>query len=592
MPALIVLATTDAALAEAWGKQLPPHRPALRLASATFGNMTPGIAAVVVLDAAAEELLPPALARCSTIFIGEPHSLPFEQAKLAGRAKIYLSYEESATRLGEFLPLVEELAEKQSMLDLVTAKSREAEAARPAARPSGPADAVEWWDFMEGVVECFDNRDQLIAEFRRASRYVLKASHAVFFLHESDGFRADRGTSFVPANDPLVAYFQHHPAVIDGTIWESHADPVAELAVRNYLAMWGARLLVPLHDNGRLLGLIALGVRNDGRPYDEVDRARAISFARLLRHFLAKSAQMSRLTLLTDQASLGAKYLPRTLILGPQESVPRQAPLVVRDLVGQVRRKGEPQRIGPSESQPFRASAGLVAETGGVWAFWEEASVEVHDAAVRFSTDRRDLLLEIALTLSHELSNGLVSLGILRQLAPGTVPPPPILEMVRGDVTRLEELNRSLSLMQVLHETTASLIDMRDLAREIGTALGLNVEVGSEPVKLSVARNLVSFALRSLITTVGENRPDRGLSELSMELRVTGEDRERTALLSLKGKRLELEGVLPEPKDVSVPNQGHLGVFLAKEILRLHHGEIHAGPGMQGTEILFSLRSL
>ena len=89
-------------------------------------------------------------------------------------------------------------------------------------------------------MECFDTRDQLIAEFRRASRYVLKASHAVFFLHEPDGFRADRGTSFVPANDPLVAYFQNHPTVIDGTIWESHADPVAELAVRNYLAMWGA----------------------------------------------------------------------------------------------------------------------------------------------------------------------------------------------------------------------------------------------------------------------------------------------------------------------------------------------------------------
>ena len=81
---------------------------------------------------------------------------------------------------------------------------------------------------------------------------------------------------------------------------------------------------------------------------------------------------MSRLTLLADQAGLGAKYLPRTLVLGPDESVPRQAPLVVRDLIGQVRLKREPRRIAPTESQPFRASAGLVAETGGVWAFWEE----------------------------------------------------------------------------------------------------------------------------------------------------------------------------------------------------------------------------
>ena len=48
----------------------------------------------------------------------------------------------------------------------------------------------------------------------------------------------------------------------------------------------------------------------------------------------------------------------------------------------------------------------------------------------------------------------------------------------------------------------------------------------------------------------------------------------------------------PEPTDHEVPNQGKLGVFLAKEVLRLHQGEIHAGPGMDGMEILISLRSL
>jgi len=49
---------------------------------------------------------------------------------------------------------------------------------------------------------------------------------------------------------------------------------------------------------------------------------------------------------------------------------------------------------------------------------------------------------------------------------------------------------------------------------------------------------------------------------------------------------------LPEPSDGAIPNQGRLGVFLAKEILRLYHGEIHAGPGLEGTEILISFRGL
>ena len=72
------------------------------------------------------------------------------------------------------------------------------------------------------------------------------------------------------------------------------------------------------------------------------------------------------------------------------------------------------------------------------------------------------------------------------------------------------------------------------------------------------------------------------------ELSGTGAD--LTALFSIKGRQLELEGILPEPVEGAVPNQGRLGVFLAREILRLHHGEIHAGPGMEGTEILLSLR--
>ena len=42
-----------------------------------------------------------------------------------------------------------------------------------------------------------------------------------------------------------------------------------------------------------------------------------------------------------------------------------------------------------------------------------------------------------------------------------------------------------------------------------------------------------------------------------------------------RGVPIELEGILPEPVEGAVPNQGRLGVFLAKEILRLHHGEIH-----------------
>ena len=242
MPILVILATPDTALADAWERQLPPGRTALRLLpQAIAGGTSPGFAAVVILDATAEPNLPGSLVRCPTIYVGEPRSLPYEQAKIAGRAKVYLTYDESATRLREFLPLVEEVAEKQSMLELLLEKTRRTETARPVVRAPVAVDAAELWDFLEGAVENLDTRDRLIAEFRRATRHLLRASHAVFFIREAQGFRADRGTSFVPENDPLIVFLENHPVVIDGTEWEGPADPVAELAVRNRLALWGAR---------------------------------------------------------------------------------------------------------------------------------------------------------------------------------------------------------------------------------------------------------------------------------------------------------------------------------------------------------------
>jgi hypothetical protein len=584
MSSLVILATSDSALADAWERQLPKGRVGLRLAPHLFAAGTsPGFSAVVVLDASSETLVPATLSKCPTIYVGEPRSLPFEQARLAGRARVYLSYEESASRLGELLPLVEELAEKQSMVELLTDKARRGEITRPTARNNnGIVDAAELWDFFEGAVENLDTRDRLIAEFRRASRQLLRASHAVFFLREADGFRADRGTSFFPVDDPIVGFLENHPAVIDGTKWDSPADPVAELAVRNRLALWGARLLVPIHDNGRLLGLIALGVRDDGQPYEEADHTRAVFFARLLRHFLAKSGQLSRLHQLAEQARIGAKYLPSTLVLAPDESVPRHVPLVVRDLMGQARRSREVCRTSPSAAQPFRASAGLIAETGGVWAFWEEVSGEVHDAAARQRANRRTLLRELALTLSHELGNALVSLATFRQAGVDQPLPPSLIDTVKRDVANLEGLNRNLSVEPV---------DVRDLAQTIGHSMGVRVEVGPDAVLLTGSKKLLDFALRSLIGTIAENRRGLGTSELTLQVRSTGAKSELTALFSIKGKQLELEGILPEPIEDGVPNQGRISVFLAKEILRLHRGEIHAGPGLEGTEILLSLRS-
>ncbi len=594
MSITFVLATVDLQLAALWENQVPPGRTVVRLFSTREQPVIPaGVSAVVVLDAGSEPDLPASLAKRPTIFVGEPGSLPYEQARLAGRARIYLGYEESGQRLREFFPLLEEIATKESMLAMLAEKHRKPEApggSRAPFRSGGGADPTELWDFFEGAVESIDSRDRLILEFRRAARHLLRASHAVFFLRESDGFRADRGTSFFPLDDVMVSYLEGHPAVIDGLNWEGPADPVAELAVRNRLGMWGARLLIPVHDNGRLLGLIALGVRVDGQPYDEGDRECAVGLARLLRQLLSWSAQLGTLQSLVNQSAVGAKYLPRTLILGPDEPAPRQAPLVVRDLVGRVRRTRETARSRPEEGQPFRASAGLVLETGGVWAVWEEVSGELHDAIERRRADRLRLLHELALTLAHELGNPLVSLSAFRQTPDEFGVPPKLLPVLKGDIAKLESLAERIGLIHALHELSPATVELDRIVKAVGEARSITVETGPVQVRLHAVARLLEIALGALVDSVTENRIGRDGIQIVMQLRSTGTGAETTALLSIQGKHLELEGVLPEPTPGATPNQGRLGVFLAKEVIRLHHGEIHAGPGMLGTEILISLR--
>ncbi|MFM9092055.1 MAG: hypothetical protein ACKOUK_10005, partial [Verrucomicrobiota bacterium] len=183
MPSLIFLATQDPALAESWARHVPPGRGVLGLGGQGFpAAPTPGFAAVVVLDAAAAARLPAGLARCPTIFVGEPRSLPFEQARLAGRAKAYLGYEESAERLGDFLPVVDELAEQQALAESLAARVRREE---PASARSAPATPAGWWEFIEGALEHLGRRDALLAEFRRGARRALQASRITIFVREA-----------------------------------------------------------------------------------------------------------------------------------------------------------------------------------------------------------------------------------------------------------------------------------------------------------------------------------------------------------------------------------------------------------------------
>jgi hypothetical protein len=442
------------------------------------------------------------------------------------------------------------------------------------------------------LLDHLSSPEGLDSEIRRIWRGELGAARAEFLRFDGVRFSSAESPEPLGADPALLALLARNPVVLDGRVWPAGTDPEGALAVNNLLARRSGRLIVPLHENGRLRGLFLLGVREDGRDYGEEERGRAVALARLIRLALAAAEELARLRAVERRAALAAAHLPAGLVLEPGEEPSVQLPLVVREVVGEARHRQGEVRREPSSHQPFRVRGGPVGGAGGAWVHWEDASPELAETRERDRRHRRALLRELALTLSHELGNALVSLATFRQAGADRPVPAPMLETMRQDIARLQQLNSHLGLMQTLHEAEAAEVDVKELAEEIGRSLGLRVEMISEPAVISADRRLLDFALRSLLETVGENRGESGLRDLALKVRRAGTGPETVALVSLKGRPLELEGVLPVPAEGDVPNQGHLKVLLAREILTLHHGDIHAGPGMEGTEILIAIRHL
>ena len=587
MPSPVILATPDASLAEVWARQCGSGREVLRIGidGIPSGPAT-NLVAVVVLDAVLDGTLPAVLSDCPTILVGEPRSRPFEEARLAGRAKAYLSYAESAERLGMLLPLLEELAYSAALA------ARMSGPVVPAVATAGAVAGPFPSGFIAGMLEQLDSLSGLSAEMRRVWREVLGSSKADFFKSEGPRLVPFEGGEAFALDDGLRAWLERNPVVIDGRNWPEGTTPRAVLAADNLLLRRSARLVVPLHENGRLLGAFLLGVREDGRDYDAADRARAVELARLMRLVLARAEELARLREVERRAVLSEQHPGGALLLAADEEPSGSLPLIVREVVGEVRHQGADGRREPGVEQPYRVRAGLVPGGRDVWVRWEEASAEVAANRESDRRARRGLLRELALTLSHELGNALVSLATFRQAGADRPLTAAMLETMRADIGRLQRLNAHLGLMQTMHEAESGTVDVMELAQEIGRSLGLRVEAVSESAVLNADRRLLDFALRSILETVGENRGELGLRELALKVRRAGDGPETIALVSLKGRPLELEGVLPPPAEDAVPNHGHLKVLLAREILALHHGEIHAGPGMEGTEILISIRHL
>ncbi len=604
MPAPLILTTPDPQLEAAWRTQLAPREPIAfaRASELPRELLRPG-GRVWISDINDPRARLPAAAGTLIVLVGQPHSIPFEQARQNRQARIFLSYDESRTKLAETVDLLDEVAEKSSQLHAAAEQIRRRDSAPPFPRETPPTPEQPTWDFLESALEHLGDRTRLLDEFRRAGRYLLKASKVVFFLRDEARFAADRDGHVCDATHPLALWLHDHPAVLYAENWNGPDDPTYDAPIRQALLAWGTRLLVPLHTKGELTGWVSLGPRADGAPYREADLSRIVLFGRLLERCLERSEQLRHLDRMLADAALRRQYLSGSRILVREEVSNPELPVEVRAVAGEALSL-QKEVVQPAASpHRFRVKAGPIPDRDAVWVVWEEAAPEIERIQALLEAHRRQLLQSLGLTLSHELSNPLVSLVTFSQLLqrgdPSGQPPPTggaaALAQdlaLATEVKKLQVLAEHAALLDLLAHPAPVTADLNPVLAEVTLAHGITTRISEEQLVFRLDPRLLRFAFNAIFEAIAANRPDEGTKNLLLSLRTTGAGDQRLAVMTIEGKNLELDGVLFRPGSGGTPNQGRLSVFLAQEILRLHGGTLQSGPGLKGTDVQISLGNI
>ncbi|HVT73546.1 MAG TPA: hypothetical protein VHD61_10435 [Lacunisphaera sp.] len=613
MPATLILTTPDPGLEAAWKKQLLPREPVVFARPADLQRELQRYGSRVwVTDINDPRTRLGGGAGTLTVLVGQPHSVPFEQARQNRAARIFLSYDESRVRLGEIVSLLEEITDKNAQLQSALERTRRSESPFPRAVTASPAEPGESWDFLESALHHLGERDRLLEEFRRAGRYNLKAGKVLFFFRRFDAFVSDDENFRCEAGHPLALWLEDHPAALDPSHFAAPDDPTVDAPVRQQMQSWGARLVIPLHTRGQLFGWMALGPRADGAPYRESDVFRAVLHGRLLERCLERSADFEDLRRAETAVQLHAKYLSGSRVLSRTELTSTDLPVEVRAVASEALHLGKLVVQPARTPYRFRVKAGPAPEVDGVWVLWEEAAPEIERIRAEYEQHRRDLFRNLSLTLSHEISNPLVSLVTFSQLltrhsnppmpaagaaaAPGAATAASLAHEVAltAEVKKLERLAEHAALLGEVAQPQAVPTNLTPLLTELANARGMTTRFSEEEVVFHLDPNLMRFAFGAILDAIGANRLDEGTRNLILTLRTVGEDGspQRMAVITIEGKHMELDGTLPLPQPGTTPNQGRLSVFLAREILRLHGGTLQAGPGIRGTDIQISFGSL
>jgi hypothetical protein len=597
MSATFILTTRDGALEADWARQLPS-----RPLPAGDGDLLarelqrPG-ARVWIRDIC--DGTPPLTAHRDTVVvvIGEPRSLPYEEAKQSREVTYCLSYEESRTELGRVAAIAAELAESRAVLAVLQERSRRAEPA-PAetSEPSDPGRrGMDDLEFLAASIEHLGDRNRIIDEFRRGVRIRVRASRVLVFLKEEKRYLAEaEGLECSSAHD-LVLWLHEHAAIVETSTLDAVESPKTEAALRQKLGEWNTRLLVPLEVHGSLEGWVALGPRADGRGYSPGDREDVLMMARLLSMLLGQNRLMRSALAVKRDVGLIQKHGPRFCVVGAAGVADMTLPVEARETAAVAIREG---RRVEREFGRIRVAAGPVPESGGCWLWWDESSLTEESTAQKREAERHQILHDLGIMISHELANAMFSVStyfqhIRRQRTPDE-PAHPLLDRVAQDMERMKAMPHLFSTLYEMSKLPTGRVDMRRVVQSVAKEVGGQANTPDSGILIWGHEKNLHDALVWLCREVLETRDRLEAasrdSKITVSLQQRRRDEEMICLVTISCPGLRLDQV-KIGEATSTEEYPTVPVYLAREVIRFHYGTVHVGQGLDGPELMIAIKS-
>jgi hypothetical protein len=528
------------------------------------------------------------------ILVGEPHSVPFEEAR-SGRANAYcLSYEESLTQLRRIAPMAAELAQGRSVLSVLQERPRKNDQPHmdPVDTGRRNLDDVE---FLASAIDHLEEKGRILDEFRRGVRTRIRSAKVSVFLREDKRYVAEAEGWECSAGHELVRWLHEHAAIVDSSTLDMVESASTEASIRQKLGEWNSRLLVPLEVHGALEGWVVFGPKADGRPYSMSDRDDSLSLVRLLSRLLGQHKMHRAALSAQKEVALMQKFGPRFCVIGASGKSEEALPVDVREIAALVLRDGK--RI-ERERGRTRIVAGPIPGTGGCWVWWDEMSATAESVEQKREAERHQILHDLGIMISHELANAMFSVSTyfqhLRRQRTADDAAHPLIERVTQDMERMKAMPHLLSTLYEMTKQPTGRVDMKrvvqSVAKEVG---GLANTPESGPVIWGHEKNLHDALLwlcREILDTKEQVESVTRDAKIALSLQLRRRDDESICLVTISYPGLRVDQI-KVGEATTTEEYPTVPVYLAREVIRFHYGTVHVGQGLDGPELMIALKS-